>query len=182
MPVNVKFSIPEKHIGDVKKYMQSGTLQVRVGPSADFEEQARTGRLSFIDNTVDVNTGMIQLKADFPNKDKFLWPGQFVNVSLQLTVQPNAVVVPLRAVQNGDNGLFVFVVKPDMTADMRPVVVDRNTGEETIIAKGIAAGETVVTDGHLKVRPGGKVEIKDNLMAAAPQKEPNGTPDKGEKK
>ena len=168
-PVNVRFSIPEKHIPDVKKYMRAGTLQVKTSPSADFKGEVRTGKLVFIDNTVDVNTGMIQLKAEFTNADKFLWPGQYVNVSLQLTVQSGAVVAPLRAVQMGDRGQYVFVVKPDMTVDLRPVVVDRTVGEEAIIAGGLSAGETVVTDGHLKVRPGGMVEIKENLTEAAPQ-------------
>ncbi len=168
-PVNVRFSIPEKHIPDVKKYMRAGTLQVKTSPSADFKGEVRTGKLVFIDNTVDVNTGMIQLKAEFTNADKFLWPGQFVNVSLQLTVQSGAVVAPLRAVQMGDRGQYVFVVKPDMTVDLRPVVVDRNVGEEAIVTGGLSAGETVVTDGHLKVRPGGTVEIKENLTEAAPK-------------
>jgi multidrug efflux system membrane fusion protein len=168
-PVNVRFSIPEKHIPDVKKYMRAGTLQVKASPSTDFKGEVRTGKLVFIDNTVDVNTGMIQMKAEFTNADKFLWPGQFVNVSLQLTVQSGAVVAPLRAVQMGDRGQYVFIVKPDMTVDLRPVAVDRNVGEETIITGGLSAGETVVTDGHLKVRPGGMVEIKENLMEAAPQ-------------
>jgi len=181
-PVSVKFSIPEKHIADVKKYMQAGTVQVHVSSSADFDGEIRSGKLSFIDNTVDVNTGMIQLKAEFPNKDKFLWPGQFVNVSLQLTVQRDAVVIPLRAVQSGETGFFIFVVKPDLTADLRPVVVERSIGEETIVSKGVTAGETVITDGHLKVRPGGKVEIKDNLKAVVPPNAPNGTPGRGEKK
>jgi len=180
-PISVKFSITEKHIADVKKYMQAGILQVNVSPSADFSGEIRSGKLAFIDNTVDVNTGMIQLKADFPNKDKFLWPGQFVNVSLQLTVQPNAVVIPLRAVQTVETGSFVFVVKPDMTADVRPVAVNRSIGEEAIISKGVSAGETVITDGHLKVRPGGKVEIKDNLKAAVPPEASSGTSN-GEKK
>jgi multidrug efflux system membrane fusion protein len=138
-----------------------------VSPSSDFKGEIRTGKLVFIDNSVDVNTGMIQLKAEFPNADRFLWPGQFVNVFLQLTVQSDSIVAPLRAVQTGEKGAFVLVVKADMTAEMRPVVVDRSVGEESVIAKGLAAGETVVTDGHLKVRPGGRVEIREHLGANA---------------
>jgi membrane fusion protein, multidrug efflux system len=163
-PIYVKFSVPEKHLADIKRYRQSG-ISVKVSANADFKGETRTGKLVFMDNAVDVNTGMIQLKAEFPNADRFLWPGQFVNVALQLTVQPNAVVVPLRAVQAGEKGAFVLVVKSDMTAELRPVVVDRSIGEETVMAKGLNAGETVVTDGHLKVRPGGRVEIKDSLEA-----------------
>jgi multidrug efflux system membrane fusion protein len=166
-PVYARFSVPEKYLSDVKRYRAAGGVQVKVSPSSDFKGEVRTGKLVFIDNSVDVNTGMIQLKAEFPNADRLLWPGQFVNVALQLTVQRDSVVAPLQAVQTGEKGSFVLVVKPDMIAEMRPVVVDRSVGEETVIAKGLAAGETVVTDGHLKVRPGGRVEIRDHLGANA---------------
>lgn len=166
-PVYARFSVPEKHLSDVKRYRAAGGVQVKVSSSSDFKGEVRTGKLVFIDNSVDVNTGMIQLKAEFPNADRFLWPGQFVNVALQLTVQRDSVVAPLQAVQTGEKGSFVLVVKPDMTVEMRPVVVDRSVGEESVIAKGLTAGETVVTDGHLKVRPGGLVEIKDHLGANA---------------
>ena len=166
-PVYARFSVPEKYLSDVQRYRAAGGVQVKVSPSSDFKGEVRTGKLVFIDNSVDVNTGMIQLKAEFPNADRFLWPGQFVNVALQLTVQRDSVVAPLRSVQTGEKGAFVLIVKPDMTAEMRPVVVDRSVGEEAVIAKGLAAGETVVTDGHLKVRPGGRVEIKDHLGANA---------------
>lgn len=165
-PLYVKFSVPEKYLSDVKRYQAAGAIQVNVSPSSDFRGEVRTGKLVFIDNTVDVSTGMIQLKAEFPNADRFLWPGQFVNVALQLTIQSNVVVAPLRAVQTGEKGAFVVVVKPDMTAEMRPVKVERSVGEEAVITGGLNAGETVVTDGHLKVRPGGKVEIRDQLEAA----------------
>lgn len=173
-PIYVKFSVPEKYLTDIKRYRQAGGVSVKVSAAADFKGETRIGKLVFIDNNVDVNTGMIQMKAEFPNADRFLWPGQFVNVALQLTIQRNAIVAPLRAVQTGEKGAFVLVVKPDMTADMRPVVVDRTVGEDSVIATGLIAGETVVTDGHLKVRPGGKVEIKDSL-GTAPSKQ-NSTP------
>jgi multidrug efflux system membrane fusion protein len=166
-PVYARFSVPEKHLSDVKRYRAAGGVQVKVSPSSNFKGEVPIGKLVFIDNSVDVNTGMIQLKAEFPNADRLLWPGQFVNVAVQLTVQSDSVVVPLQAVQTGEKGSFVLVVKPDMTAEMRPVVVDRSVGEEVVIAKGLAAGETVVTDGHLKVRPGGRVEIRDHLGANA---------------
>lgn len=164
-PVYVRFSVAEKHLADIHKYVKSGTVAIKASPAKNFAGEIRTGRLVFIDNAIDTNTGMITMKAEFANVDKFLWPGQFVNVSLHLTIQPGAVVVPLRAVQQGDKGQFVFVIKPDMTADIRPVVVDRAMGEEAVIAGGLSAGETVITDGHLKVRPGAKVEIKENLGA-----------------
>jgi membrane fusion protein, multidrug efflux system len=168
-PVFAKFSIPEKYLPDVKKYLAAGTMRVRASPAADFLKDLRTGTLVFIDNAVDVGTGMIQMKAEFPNTDRFLWPGQYVNVALELTIQHNAVVAPLRSIQMGEKGSFVFVVKPDMTIEMRPVVMDRSIWEEAVVSKGLNAGETVVTDGHLKVRPGGKVEIQDNLEASGPK-------------
>lgn len=166
-PVYARFSVPEKYLSDVKRYQAAGSVQVKVSPSSDFRREIRTGKLVFIDNSVDVNTGMIQLKAEFPNADRFLWPGQYVNVALQLTVQRDSIVTPLQAVQAGEKGTFVLVVKPDMAAEIRPVVVDRSVGEESVITKGLAAGETVVTDGHLKVRPGGRVEIRDHLGSTA---------------
>jgi len=166
-PIYVRFSIPERNLADVKKYSKAGGVQVKVGHSADLRGDVRTGRLVFIDNAVDANTGMIQLKSEHPNTDRFLWPGQFVHVSLILTVQPKAVVIPLRAVQTGEKGSFVFVVKSDGSAEMRPVVVDRTAGAEAVIAQGVSADETVITDGHLKVWPGGKVEIRNSLNEAA---------------
>jgi len=166
-PIYVRFSIPERNLPDVKKYSKAGSVQVKVGLAADFAGEVRAGRLVFIDNAVDANTGMIQLKSEHPNTDRFLWPGQFVHVSLILTVQPKAVVIPLRAVQTGEKGSFVFVVKPDGSAEMRPVVVDRTAGAEAVIAQGVSADETVITDGHLKVWPGGKVEIRNSLNEAA---------------
>ena len=113
--------------------------------------------MTFIDNAVDNTTGTIKLKATFENPDNRLWPGQFVNVALTLTTQPNAVVVPSQAVQTGQVGQYVFVVKQDMTAEYRPVVAGNNITGETVIQKGLAAGETLVTDGQLRLVPGMKV-------------------------
>lgn len=164
-PVYVRFSVPEKHLPEIRKYLAAGTVSVRVIPGGDRSGDVRDGKLVFFDNAIDQTTGMIRLKAEFANKERSLWPGQFVNVSLNLTVRPGAVVAPLRAVQTGDQGQFVFTIKPDMTAQVTPVVVERSVGEEAVIVKGLRGGETVVTDGHLKVQPGGKVEIQDRLDA-----------------
>jgi len=164
-PVYVRFSVPEKHLGDIRKYLAAGTVSVRVIPDKDFPREIPYGKLVFVDNAIDQATGMIKLKAEFTNNDRALWPGQFVNVSLVLTIQAGAVVAPLRAVQTGDQGRFVFVIKPDMTAEVAPVVVDRSAGEEAVIARGLQGGETVVADGHLKVQPGAKVDIRDGLGA-----------------
>lgn len=166
-PIQARFSIPEKDLNDVMRKWSAGSLLVKVSQSTDFKGEVRTGKLMFIDNSIDAATGMIQLKAEFPNPDRFLWPGQFVNVALQLGIQRDCVVVPLRAVQMGEKGKFVMIVKDDSTAEVRLVEVDRSIGEEVVIAKGLAAGETVITDGHIKVRPGGRVEIKDSLQSDA---------------
>ena len=124
----------------------------------DTGEPAR-GQLSFIDNTVDSTTGAIKLKGTFPNRERKLWPGQFVNVVLTVGKELSATVVPSEAIQSGQQGQYAFVVKPDQTVEMRVVTVGRTVGHETIVTKGISAGETVVTDGQLRLVPGFKVEI-----------------------
>ena len=121
------------------------------------------GELTFINNTVDDTVGTIMLKATFPNKDKALWPGQFVKVTLTLYSQSNAIVVPSRAIQTGQKGQYVFVVRSDQTVESRPVVVGPIVGEESVISKGLKPGETVVTDGQLRLAPGDKVEIKSSI-------------------
>jgi multidrug efflux system membrane fusion protein len=122
-----------------------------------------------VDNTVDTATGTIRLKGTFENRSRRLWPGQFVNVALTLTLQPNVILVPSQAVQTGQQGQYVFVVKPDHSVELRPVIVGRSLNQETVIVRGLTAGETVVTDGQLRLVPGVKVEIR---------KEPAGTPQK----
>jgi multidrug efflux system membrane fusion protein len=124
------------------------------------QDAAIPGVLSFVDNGIDPMTGTVLLKGVFPNMDKALWPGQFLNVALTLTVEKNSVVVPSPAVQTGQSGTFVMVVKSDMTIELRPVTVARTVGDEAVIATGLKSGETVVTDGHLRLVPGGRVEIK----------------------
>ena len=118
-----------------------------------------TGRLTFVNNLVDASTGTIQLKATFPNEDATLWPGQYVDVVRTLTTE-QAVTVPAEAIQHGQQGAFVFVVKPDLTVEPRPVEAGRRVGGEIIVVRGVAAGERIVTDGHLRLVPGAKVDIK----------------------
>jgi len=113
-----------------------------------------------MDNTVDTTTGTILFKADFPNRDKSLWPGQFVNVSLLLTFQKNAVIVPSQAVQTGQQGSYVFVVRPDMTVDVRAISPGRVVDGETVVEKGLQVGERVVTDGQLRLYPNAQVNVK----------------------
>jgi multidrug efflux system membrane fusion protein len=143
----------------VKRYLADGTIRVRVKPPTDAAESTG-GRITFVDNAVDQTTGTIKLKASFDNDDRRLWPGQFLNVTMTLKVDDHAVVVPTAAVQTGPQGTYVFVVKADQTAELRPITVDRSAGSETIIQSGVKAGEVVVTDGHLRLVPGSKVTIK----------------------
>ncbi len=158
-PIYVTFSVPENRLPDVKKYMAAGKLSVFATLPSD-PDQAETGTLTFVDNKVDDTTGTIKLKGSFPNSNNRLWPGQFVNVTLRLTTVSNALVVPLRAVQIGQNGEFAYVVKQDMTAEMRPVVTGLKMADEVVIEKGLASGETVITEGQLRVAPGMRVETK----------------------
>jgi len=158
-PVNVSFAVPEKNLPEIKSYMAGGALKVEAFISKEDKNPAQ-GRLAFIENVVDTATGTIKLKGAFDNRDRRLWPGQFVHVVLTLTTQNNAVVVPTQAVLTGQKGQFVFAVKEDMTAEVRPVVVSRTSGEESVIESGLTPGEKVVTDGQIRIMPGAKVEIK----------------------
>jgi multidrug efflux system membrane fusion protein len=157
-PAYVEFAIPEQNLSAVKRHMASGKLSV----DAQIPDDARPARgaLSFVDNTVDRTTGTIRLRATFSNEDARLWPGQFVNVTLTLAEQANAIVAPSEAVQTGQAGQFVFVVKSDSTAEMRPVTVSRSTDGLSIIEKGLQPGETVVVDGQVSLVPNAKVSIK----------------------
>jgi multidrug efflux system membrane fusion protein len=158
-PIYVTFAVPEQYLAVVKDYQARGPLGVEATVPNDSHPPS-LGQLTFIDNAVDTATGTIKMRATFPNPDNRLWPGQFVNVAMRLTVQPNACLVPSQAVQTGPMGKYLFVVKADGKADLRPVVVGETVGEETVIEKGVAPGETVVTDGQLLLAPGSMVEIK----------------------
>ncbi|HKD13474.1 MAG TPA: efflux RND transporter periplasmic adaptor subunit [Candidatus Angelobacter sp.] len=157
-PIYVTFSVPEQQLADVKKYLGSKTLRVEAAPQGS--GQQFDGKLTFIDNAVDLTTGTIKLKATFDNHERVLWPGQFVDVMLTLTTQPNAVVIPSAALQTGQNGTFVYVVNMDLTAQQQPVKVGWTVGDTTVIASGLQPGQRVVTDGQLRLIPGSKVDIK----------------------
>jgi multidrug efflux system membrane fusion protein len=157
-PIFVDFAVPEQYLGVVKKYMTGGRLQIQSTPYGD--TVAETGYLTFVDNNVDNTTGTIKLKGTFPNGDHRLWPGQFSTVSLRLAEEEKATVVPSQAVQTGASGDFIFVVKSDSTAESRPVKVARQIDGETVISSGVAPGDTVVTDGQLRLIPGIKVQVK----------------------
>lgn len=158
-PIYVTFAVPEQYLPDIKRYQAVGPLQVAALIPEDKQGPAQ-GALSFVDNAVDSSTGTIKLKGTFENLDSRLWPGQFVNVVLKLTSQSAAVVVPSQAVQTGQQGQFVFVLKPDLTAESRPVQVNRTFNGDTVVEKGLRPGELVVTDGQLRLVPGAKVEVK----------------------
>jgi membrane fusion protein, multidrug efflux system len=165
-PIYVAFSVPEQNLAEIKRYRAAGkSLKVEALPPND-AKGAEQGILTFIDNTVDNTTGTILLKGTFSNKYRRLWPGQFVNVRLVLTTQPHAIVVPAQAVQTGQQGQYVFVIKPDLTVEARPVVVNRTVSNDAIIDKGLKAGEQVVTDGQLQLVPGAKVEIKGSVTGS----------------
>jgi multidrug efflux system membrane fusion protein len=156
-PVYVTFAVPAVHLPTIKRQMASGRLPVVATPQ-DAEPQPVNGELTFVDNTVDVSTDTIKLKATFPNSDRRLWPGQFARVSLRLTTLPNATVIPTQALQTGQDGQFVFVVKPDSTVEQRTVTAGQRVGEEIVIAKGLNPGETIVTEGQLRLEPGSRVQ------------------------
>lgn len=158
-PIFVTFSVPEKELARIMKYRSTGTLRVEA-EIPNSQGPAEQGGFSFIDNSVDTATGTIKIKGTFANKSRRLWPGQFVNVILTLTTLPNAVVVPTQAVQTGQAGQYVFVVKRDRSVESRPVVPGQAYAGETVIEKGLNPGETVVVDGQMNLVPGVKVEIR----------------------
>ncbi|MEN2985805.1 MAG: efflux RND transporter periplasmic adaptor subunit [Thermodesulfovibrionaceae bacterium] len=160
VPIYVRFSIPEQELIRVKKAMTQGTLKTEVILKASDTNYTAVGKVVFIDNTVDPATGTIKLKAEFPNKDKMLWPGQFVNVVLTIGIKKNALVIPYRALQMGQQGHYVFVIKQNRTAEIRQVKAGFRFGDEVVVEEGLNAGETVVIDGQLRLTPGAKVEIK----------------------
>ena len=195
-PIYVTFAVPGRYLQDIhtnqvhKPLPVDVTGQSAVPPGAqpqapsitspDVPQQTATGRtergnVSFIDNAVDPSTDTIKLKATFPNADRMLWPGLFLRVTLFVSTEANAIVVPMSAVQVSQNGDFVYVVKSDQTAEMRPVTLQRQQGEEMVIAKGLTAGETVVTDGQLRLTPGARVSERGGGPGAAAGAAPSST-------
>jgi membrane fusion protein, multidrug efflux system len=158
-PLYVSFGVPEAQLSELKRYMSHGSLGVQAAPPND-QGAPSTGRITFIDNTVDPTTGTIKVKGTFPNADHRLWPGQFVNVTVRLTMEADATVVPAAAVQTGQQGSYVFVVKNDKTVDMRTVQVERVANSEAVIRDGVTPGETIVTDGQLLLVPGSRISVK----------------------
>lgn len=167
-PIYVTFGVPQQHLTTLTRQRAIAALPVTVIPPGA-EETAEHGELTFLDNTVDAATGTIRLKGTLPNKDHRLWPGQFASVTVTLA-NPEVLTVAASAVQNAQSGQHVFVVGPDNIAELRPVVIERTLAQDAVVARGLTEGETVVTDGQLRVVPGRSVEIK--LPGAAPAPSP----------
>lgn len=157
-PIYVSFAVPEQYLGDIKRFSAGGRLKVEAYP--DRTKPPAVGEVTFINSSVDPTTGTIQLKGTFTNADNALWPGQFLDVVLTLNTEPNVILVPTQAIQPGQQGPFVFVVKADGTVESRPVQPGRRLERETVITKGLRAGERIVTDGQLRLSPGAKVDVK----------------------
>ncbi|MGA2916351.1 MAG: efflux RND transporter periplasmic adaptor subunit [Sedimentisphaerales bacterium] len=164
-PIYVDFTVTEQELELVRQEMAKGNLKTLVH-MPNKPDEAREGTLTFLDNAVREETGTIKLRATLPNKNHYFWPGQFVQVRLVLSVEKNAVLVPSQAVQNSQNGQFVYVIKPNQTVEMRPVTPQRALDGQTVV-KGIEPQETVVTDGHLRLSPGAKVQIKQSSNSEA---------------
>jgi multidrug efflux system membrane fusion protein len=156
-PIFVSFNIPERYLPAVRKNSAARKLAVRVTPQ-DNTVAAAQGFLSVIDNTVDATTGTVRLKATFPNQNNLLWPGQFVNVVLTMETLANSTVVPSEAVQSGQDGQMIYVVKPDQTVEPRKVTVGRTIDTRVLVEHGVTPGETVVTDGQLRLFPGARIK------------------------
>jgi multidrug efflux system membrane fusion protein len=159
IPIYLSFAVPERELDEIRRRQAQGRLYVQAEDAATGKPISK-GELTFVDNMVDRATGTIGLKATFANQDRALWPGEFVNAVLTLATEPNAIVVPSSAIQNGQQGTYAYVVKADQTVESRPVTVVRNAPDgASVIGKGLAPGETVVTDGQLRLAPGAKIEV-----------------------
>ena len=159
-PIYVTFAVPETALPQIQARSAGGRKLTVTAAPPDSPGNTQTGELTFLDNAVDPATGTITLKATFANASRALWPGQFANVVLTLSTEPKAIVVPSQAVQTGQAGQYVYVVKNDLTVESRPVTIARTHGALAIVAKGLSAGERVVTDGQLRLAPGAAVQIK----------------------
>jgi multidrug efflux system membrane fusion protein len=170
IPIEIDFALPQQQFHRIQDAMAKSKLKVLATIPGE-AQVVETGEVTFVDNEVDRQTGAIRLKSSFPNADRRLWPGQFVNIVLTLSIQPDAVVIPTQAIQTGQKGSYVFIVKPDLTVEDRPIAVNRTLDGITVVASGLKAGEQIVTEGQLRLTPGTKVEIKSGRepgKAAAP--------------
>jgi membrane fusion protein, multidrug efflux system len=172
-PIYANFTITESDLPEVQRQMSRGTLKAAVRLPSDLESAAKAGRVEFLDNAVQNGSGTVNLRATMSNSDHHFWPGQFVNVKLVLHTERAAVLIPNQAAQISQQGPFVYVVKADDTADLRPVKLGQRQGDDVVVTEGVAANERVVLAGQMLVRPGGKVRVDSTAPAAAPAKAAN---------
>lgn len=174
-PIYALFTVTENDLPGVQKQMSHGTLKALVRLPSDPEDSARLGKVEFLDNSVQNSTGTVNLRATLSNPDRHFWPGQFVNVKLVLETKKGAVLVPNQATQISQKGPFVFVIKADDTAELRPVKLGQRQGNDVVITSGVTPGERVVLAGHLLVKPGGKVHVDSGVPAQASGSERGGS-------
>jgi multidrug efflux system membrane fusion protein len=158
-PIYVSFGLPESEFPGFRRYLAAHPLRVEAQAGQD-DGPPSIGQVSFVDNAVDSATGTIEIRGTFPNADRRLWPGQFVNVLVTLGTEADALVVPGAAAQTGQQGTYVFVAKPDNTVELRPIQTVRTVGDEVVVKSGLSAGETVVTDGQVRLVPGSRISIR----------------------
>ncbi|MBC7838428.1 MAG: efflux RND transporter periplasmic adaptor subunit [Nitrospiraceae bacterium] len=156
-PVYVSFAVPEKWIEEIRKYMRTSSLSVLA--TSEGSERSDRGVLDSIDNSVDSTTGTIRLKAKFPNNSLSLWPGGFANVVMTLRTERRALIIPVQAVQNRQEGSYVWIAKDNLTAELRPIKLSRTQGDVAVVESGVASGERVITEGQLRVTPGARLTI-----------------------
>ena len=159
-PIYVKYSLPEAELPRLRKYMDKAKLRTEVRFQEGSSEPNSVGELTAIDNSVDVQSGMILLQSEFKNTDKMLWPGQYVNVTLILTVEPDQIAVPTNALISRQEQFLAFVLKPDSTVELRTLATGRRFGKLTLVKQGLSPGEKIVTEGLVRLYPGAKVELK----------------------
>ncbi|HTM11340.1 MAG TPA: efflux RND transporter periplasmic adaptor subunit [Bryobacteraceae bacterium] len=157
-PIYVTFSVPENRLGEIQRFMAGTRLPVEAAGQDDLKSPER-GVLTFIDNNVDSTTGTIKLKGTFQNANRKLWPGEYANVTLSLSVQSNALVIPTQAMQTGQDGTYVYVVDADHKADVRPITIGLRGESELVVDKGLSEGDMVVTQGQLRLAPGMRVSV-----------------------
>jgi multidrug efflux system membrane fusion protein len=166
-PIYANFTVTERDLSDVQKQMARGNLTAMVRLPADAEDGARGGKVEFLDNAVQNSTGTVNLRATISNPDRHFWPGQFVDVKLLLTTQKQAVLIPNQAAQISQKGLFVYVVKPDDTAELRVITLGQRQGDKVVVSGGLTPDERIVVTGQMMIRPGGKVRVAPDAPAKA---------------
>jgi multidrug efflux system membrane fusion protein len=167
-PIYATFTVTESDLPEVERQMSRGLLRAAVRLPSDTEDAAKSGRIEFLDNTVQNGSGTVNLRATLDNPDHHFWPGQFVDVRLVLNTAKQAVLIPNEAAQISQKGPFVYVVKPDDTAELRPVKLGQRQGKDVVVTEGLAPNERIVLAGQMLVRPGAKVRVDANAPSAAP--------------